>query len=454
MKNLETYIITAAQGQARPNYTFLEGLEHLSDKYNAKLKVIPIAGKNVNETEMHEALEPYIQTKVFERLNSNIQIRDIVVPSQNKDPTTGKRDLVGKYNSSIIFGHSKQRYQAVPTFNAGLPRYLYTTGAVTEPNYKRTNHRGDTAHREHQLGALVVDVHDNKIYNIRNIRAMKNGKFVDMGIEYNGVIERPMEVDSLIVGDTHWTSHDKKSHEAMYEMIDYFNPKNVFLHDFFDGSSINHHEEKNTLIRARKMRDGLLSLKDELKSGSDELFRMSNKYKKTNFHLVASNHHRFLQDYVEDPRKWGLRDLENAEIGSYLFNAAITNNDFNIDDVQSLLKFGYERYNNFGKNLKFLKYDDSIRHYGFQLASHGDKGANGARGGTARARSVTGGGKSITGHSHTMEMYGDTYIVGTSSLLDQGYTRGYGNANIGANAILYKNGMVQMLPIIEGRWKK
>lgn len=451
--NLETYIITAAQGEAKPNTNFLTGLEHLADKYSAKLKVIPIAGKNVNEVEMDEALKPYLQTKVFQRLNSNVQIRDIVVPSQNKDPTTGKRDLVGKYGSSIIFGHSKQRYQAVPTFNAGLPRYLYTTGAVTEPRYRRTNHRGDTAFREHQLGALIVEVRDKQLYNVRNIRAMKNGKFVDMGVEYDGIKEKKMEVDSIVIGDTHWTSHDKRSHEVMYEMIDYFNPKNVFLHDFFDGSSINHHEDKSTLLRARKMRNGQLNLQDELASGSGELCKMGLKYPKTAFNLVASNHHRFLRDYIEDPTKWGIRDLQNAEIGSYLFNQAVTNDEDNIDDIQYLIKTGYEKYNDLSNNVHFLKYDDSIRHHGFQLASHGDKGANGARGGTARARSVTGGGKSITGHSHTMEIYGDTYIVGTSSNLNQSYTSGSANAQIGANAILYKNGMVQMLPIIEGRWK-
>ena len=46
----------------------------------------------------------------------------------------------------------------------------------------------------------------------------------------------------------------------------------------------------------------------------------------------------------------------------------------------------------------------------------------------------------------------DRFIV-TSSLLDQKYTAGYGNATIGGNAILYKNGIVQMLPIIKGKWK-
>jgi len=43
--------------------------------------------------------------------------------------------------------------------------------------------------------------------------------------------------------------------------------------------------------------------------------------------------------------------------------------------------------------------------------------------------------------------------VGTSSQIDQKYNAGYGNSNIAGNAILYKNGTVQMIPIINGRWR-
>lgn len=452
--NLETLIITSAQGNATPNKKFLEGLEYLSDKYDAKLIVLPIAGANIKETEINHLLQPYLFTGKLNRINSNLQIRDICVPPQNKDPTAGKKELVGRYNSSIIYGHSKQRYQAIPTFNSGLPRYLYTTGSVTQPNYKRTNHRGDTAHREHQLGALLVNIHDKRIFSIRNIRAMRNGKFCDMGVEYNGGKEKKAKVDSIVVGDTHYGVHDKRSHEIMYEMIKEFNPKSVFLHDFFDGGSINHHEEKSNLLRARKAMQGGLNLKDELQMGAKELKKLGSKFPRTTFNLVASNHHRFLRDYIENPKLWGIKDIHNADVGSYLFNQAINNTEEDIDDIQFLIKTGYTHYGNIPKNIKFLKYSDSIRKFGFQLASHGDKGANGSRGGTARARSVIGGGKSISGHSHSMEIYGDTFIVGTSAKLNQVYTQGSANAQIGANAILYSNGMVQMLPFIEGVWRE
>lgn len=445
------------KGKAKPNKNFLSGLETLAENTDAELMILPIAGRCAKENILHEELESHnaVRKNSVYRLNKNIQIRDIVVPPQNKDPTTGKRELVGRYGSSIIFPHSKQRYQAVPTFNAGLPRYLYTPGSVTVPNYDTSNHRGDTAEREHALGALMVEVIDSKFYNIRNIRALKNGRFVDMGIGYDGDNSpKDVKTDSIVLGDYHWGSHDIKTIAANNEMIKHFRPDRVFIHDFFDGHSINHHERNNLMSRAREYRSGRLSLEDELRSGSEELVRLGKEFKDTDFYIISSNHNAFLPRYINGG-EWLNRDMWNTEVGTYLFHKSLSLDvpEREIDDAAQLLRDGYSRYNNIPDNIKFTKLTDSIKRHGFQLASHGDKGSSGARAGSAKSRAVTGGGKSITGHTHAMEVYGNTYIVGTSSRLDQKYTAGYGNATIGGNAVLYKNGSIQMLPIIDGRWK-
>lgn len=445
------------KGKAKPNRNFLNGLETLANETGAELMILPIAGRCKRENILHEELEEHnaIRNNSLYRLNKNIQIRDIVVPPQNKDPATGKRELVGKYGSSIIFPHSKQRYQAVPTFSSGLPRYLYTPGAVTVPNYDTSNHRGDTAEREHTLGALMVEILDDQFYNIRNIRAQGNGKFVDLGNMYDGNnMPSGIRTNSLVLGDYHWGNHDEKTVMANNEMIKYFNPKKVFIHDFFDGHSINYHEKNNTMSRVRDFSRGRLSLENELQSGSDELLRLGQTFPNTQFHIVPSNHHSFLPRYINDG-VWMNKDIWNSEISSFLFNKSLglylPENE--IDDASQLLREGYSRYNNLPSNINFPNLADSIKAHGFQLNSHGDKGGSGTRGGGAKTRAVTGGGKSITGHTHSMEIYGNTYIVGTSSLLNQKYTAGYGNAVIGGNAVLYDNGMVQMLPIIEGKWK-
>lgn len=445
------------KGKARPHKEFLSGLETMATETDAELMILPIAGRCARENILHEDLEEseHVKNNSLYRLNKNIQVRDIVVPPQNKDPTTGKRDLIGKYGSSIIFPHAKQRYQAVPTFNSGLPRYLYTPGAVTLPNYDGSNHRGDTAEREHALGALMVEVIDEEHYNIRNIRALKNGKFMDLGVEYSGSGDtRKIDADSIILGDYHWGNHDEKSIAANEEMIRYFKPGKIFVHDFFDGHSINHHERESKMSRAREFKKGRLDLEAEIRSGAQELARLGKEFPKSEIYVVASNHHAFLPRYINGG-DWMNKDIWNSEIGSYLFNESLHLDipEDDVDDAAFLLENGYQKFATMPSNVNFLKLKDSVKRYGFQLASHGDKGSSGARAGAAKARAVTGGGKSITGHSHTMEIYGNTYIVGTSSKLDQKYTSGYGSSTIGGNAILYKNGTTQMLPIIEGKWK-
>ena len=474
----KTYVITAAQAcyyenndgdcmpyggglaKAVPNTNLLRGFETLAKDVGGELIIIPIAGKRTTEDVLHQDLRDRedIFHDSFMRLNRNIQLRDLVVPPQNVDPSTGKKNLVSKYSSSLVFGHSKQRVVPVPVFNSKLPRYIYTTGAVTLPNYNTANSKGDNAERNHVFGGLIVEVIDDVYYNIRNLRALNNGKFVDLGMEYDGQnAPKRVGVDSLVLGDIHWGDHDESAIKANYEMIEKFQPDRIFLHDFFNGHSINHHEADNILRRAREFKKGRLSLEEELRADYKEIQRLAkladSVKKGAEIDIVSSNHHAFLTKYING-LTWA-KEPWNIGIGADLTSRAsgLTIPENQVDDAAYLFEEGLKRFGPLPSNVRFLKVRDDYRRFGYQLAIHGDKGASGARGGNAVARSVTGGGKSITGHSHNMEIFGDTYIVGTSGRLDLPYTAGSSNAQIAANAVLYKNGTVQMIPIIEGRWR-
>ncbi|HOW36675.1 MAG TPA: hypothetical protein PLK34_00275 [Candidatus Pacearchaeota archaeon] len=450
----------AGEGKAIPHENLLESFEKLKEITDGRLVIFPIAGKNCKESILHEDLEDRNDIFLGSQLvfNSNLQYKDIVVPPQNVDPTTGRTSAVSKYGSSIIIAHSKQRYLPVPVFNSQLPRYIYTTGAVTLPNYNLSNSKGDIADRNHVLGGLIVEVLDNKYYHIRNLRADEDGKFVDLGWEFDGSKDpKRIGVEAIVLGDIHWGDHDEQAIKANDEMIQYFQPKVIMLHDFFDGWSINHHEEDNYIRRARELKRGRLSLEDELKEDYSELVRLSLSVPQdVKIKIVASNHHRFLQKYINSDRWKEKGDLWNAEMASYLFNKAIEAGRYlsesNLDDSVLLLQEGMKRFGPIPRNVEFLKAQDNCLIKGYQLAIHGDKGKNGGKGGNAKARSITGGGKSITGHSHAMEIYENTYIVGTSSRRDLPYTFGSSNAQIAANAVLYNNGAVQLIPSIEGNW--
>ncbi len=474
---LKTYVISAAQasfyenskgdilpwgdgrvGKAKPHNKFLDGLENLSDQLDAELVIVPMAGKVIREDIFHPDLETRCDlfTGSRKRLNQNLELRDIVTPPQNVDPTTGKRRLIGQYGASLIFGHAKQRFAPVPVFNSEVPRYLFTTGAVTQPNYSSKNHRGNMAEREHVFGALVVEVIDDVFYNIRNVRALKNGKFTDLGTEFKGTkVSNISKLDTLVLGDLHWGDHDENAVKANYEMIDFFKPERIIIHDGFNGHSVNHHERDNNLRRVREFKRGRMSLDLELEQYHEELSKLS-KFagKKTQIYVVSSNHAAFLPRYIND-LTWANKDIWNADIGAELYAAGLKLglNEKEIDDASFLIEEGLKRHGKIPSNVNFLRLEDNLKRFGYQLASHGHKGGHGARGGGAKSREVTGGGRSITGHSHVMEVKGDTYIVGTSSQLDLPYIAGGGSAWIAANAALYKNGTVQMLPSINGKWK-
>jgi hypothetical protein len=266
---------------------------------------------------------------------------------------------------------------------------------------------------------------------------------------------KPKEIgiDFMVLGDIHKGNEDPKAMEATYEMIKKFNPKKIFIHDLFDGYSINHHEKENILGRIREYKKGRLSLEEELKLNWDEIIKLSKiTGKKTEIYIVSSNHHRFLPRYINDER-W-TKEFWNAEIGSYLFHkgTSLSLPEKEIDDASYLLEEGIKKFGKIPDKIKFLRLKDDIRIHGYQLAIHGDKGINGARGGGAKARGILGGGKSVSAHSHAAEIRNKTYIVGTNSFLDMPYTSGSGSASIAANVICFENGLIQMLPIIEGNW--
>jgi len=445
--------------KARPHENFLKGLETLAAETGAELMIVPVAGKNAREDILHKDLAK--RDDIFEgsvlRLNKNLEVRDIVVPPQNVDPAAGKKEMVSLYNASLIFPHTKQRIAPVAVFNADLPRYLYTPGAVTLPNYNVANHRGDTAERQHVFGALAVEVLDEVYYNITNLRALKNGRFAINGKGYNGdSAPKEMDVDFMVLGDFHWGNEDAISMRATFEQLDRYKPKRVFIHDGIDGHSVNRHEKDSTLKRVREFKKGRLSLEKEFEYAYKKTLELSDFVgKNTEIYFVASNHHEFIPLYINGGR-WMSDDIWNADIASYLYSRAIALDipEKEIDDASYLIEEGIKRFGELPHNVHFLRLKDNLRRYGFQLASHGHKGSGGARGGNAKSRSVTGGGKSVSAHSHTMEVFGDTYIAGTNSILDQPYTFGQGTASIAANAVGYSNGTVQMLPMIEGRWMK
>jgi hypothetical protein len=456
----KTYIATSAQALARINAPLLKNLERLADETGGELKIFELPGMYLPESrarldpevhpEVYPGLEGMTQARKREKLNENVLFSDIVVPPQNKDPSSGQAEYVQGDATSIV-AHTKQRIKTFPYSNKDFPRLFMSTGAVTHPRYNIVNDRGNKAHKDHEYGAIIIEVLDDKRFNARNITALKNGKFVDLGTAYNGSSgkrNRNAILEAMVLGDIHVGDHDPIIMKANYEMIEELNPKRLFLHDLFNGHSINHHEANKLMTRINSFEERRGDLREELNHCYDELKTIAKAMRGREVNVVASNHNEFLDRYLEDFRVHG--DISNAKATIKIANAML--------EGENPLEFGLRTYGGeIPKNVNFLELDQDYKVLGYQLASHGHKGMGGGRG-SMRSRKLSHG-KSITGHTHSPEKFGDTYIVGTSTHRILDYTRGQPSSWLNTNALLWnlggaRSGTVQLVNIIDGVWKK
>jgi len=452
------YVITSAQAiqsekhakryrgdssRGAPNKELIRGLERYCSDRGAEMIILRMPGMDNSEETMHPFFggRSDVYDRFTKKLNEGIELSDMMVPPQNVDPASGRQRFV-QTDCTKVFPHTKQRLKAVPASNANLPKLLMTTGVITHPNYHPSNHRGDAARRDHMYGAVVVEIIDDTFYNARHIRAQQNGKFIDMGLKYDkGRKPAWAGVEALVLGDIHVGDDDPETMKANYEMIDFFKPDRLFLHDFLNGHSVNPHERENLMSRAQNWEKGRLSLEEELSNAYDELCTISRLMGKREVNLVACNHHFFLDRYLESGDF--TKEPWNTKIAMNLGLAMI--------DGEDPVEVGLRMMGDIPSNVNFLKIDTDYKRWGWQLGSHGHKGISGSRG-SIRSRENAHG-KSITGHSHTPEIQRNTFIVGTSTELVLDYNKGDVSSWMAANAVLYKGGLVQMIPIIQGKWK-
>ena len=446
-KNLEKY--GGDWNKGAPHLNLISGLEKYCKINDAELILLTMNGMDATERRLNSYFQKHeLAKQVYSpeqrnfKLNKNCIVSDMIVPPQNVDPATG-RDRHVQGDQTTIYAHPKQRFKSVAAGNGRFPKLLITTGACTYPNYNQTNHRGDLAKREHSYGAVIVEIINDELFNVRHIRSHKNGKFIDMGHVYNGskLEKRKANVEALVLGDIHLGDEDPVTVLANDEMIRYFKPKRLFLHDFLNGHSVNHHERHNLMTRTIAYEQGRLSIEEELRMANREINRLGRIMKKGEVNVIYSNHGFFLDRYLESGTF--VNEPWNAKIAVKLADAML--------DGENPVEKGIKMMGAVPSNVKFLKLRDDYKVWGWQLASHGHKGISGARG-SIRSREV-GHGKSITGHTHAPEVLRKTIIVGTSTKLDLPYTEGSMSRWLPANAVLYEGGLVQLLPIVNGKWK-
>lgn len=446
VKKHKRFVITTAVVGCPVHEGFLDSIRTYCDHKDAMLLVLPAedpaSGGNWN-LDSSLGAESIVFSDIA--LNSNVFLCSIQVGAKQTDPTTGM-DRIGQRNGSFIYASPKQRLKFMPVSNIKYPHAEMTTGAITLPRYLNTDkyvskRTAYIANHDHVMGAIVVEIEDKNKYHFRQIQADANGAFVDLGDFYKGKKISKLYAEGISMGDWHSGETDPTAIKSMKELINLVRPSKLFVHDGFNGLSINHHERDRQIRRAILAKQGLLNLEAEISWLAKDLDMMLSWNHVEEIVVVKSNHDVFLDgwldhgEYVKDPHNYGIGvDLAKA-----------------MKDGHDPLKFGVEMLGLKNKDkVRWLSMDEDYFIARIQCGAHGHRGPKGSRGTLAGMEKSYG--LSVTGHSHGPEILRGAWQNGTMSKLKLSYNQGASDW-VHSSTIIYPNGMRQLINSFEGNWR-
>jgi hypothetical protein len=444
VKNHKRFIITTAVAGAPVHEAFLASIKKYAEINKAMILMFP-ANYALYDMD-HDLVSDSEINIVFKKLhlNSNLHLNPIKIDPKQVDPVVGL-DAIGKTEGTIIIGSPKQRRVPIANSNEKLARIIQATGAVTRPRYIPNDgipkRRDVLAEEHHVMGGVVVEIVDDKLYHFRIVQMKRDGSFNDLFYNYSEDGKKFAGCEAIIQGDYHTTETDPTVDAAVDEMCKIGKPKYRVFHDFFSGVSINHHEIRNKVLRARLAMENKISLSEEMRLNAEVIEKK--RKQKTAKHLVfvKSNHDEFLDRYLAE----GTFDDHNRMISSKLQILAMEGKDPFKDGLETY--FGLKP----GPDLIWLKRDQDFRIAGVESGAHGDLGSNGRRNPGAKGM-YKAYGKVNYGHCHYGEIWHGAMSAGTSSYMRLGYNRGSSSWD-NSQIIQYEDGTRQLINVIKGKWK-
>lgn len=446
----DRFIITTAVSDGKVNTKFLNSIKHYCKVNKTKLLILPIEdpAKRRSKTEFYLSNELKDEQVIMRdtKLNNNLFISSIKISAKQINPLTGLK-RIGQRNGSCIYASPKQFLETVPVSNVKIPAVLMTTGAITESDYdskyyfsKRTAY---IAESDHILGAIIVEIKDNRVFYFRQIQADTNGSFADLGRLYNGKKVSKFAPTAFVPGDWHSTDVDLQVIKNWYEVSKYTGCKKWIIHDLYNGKAVCHHDSKKCSLQARKAIKGQLNMDTEFINIAKGIQDMRLNGIK-NIVIVKSNHDEWLNRWLESGNY--VHDPYNLRTALHLAEAQIKGCD--------PLKYAIETVGRLPKGLrKFIKWLDRDEDYviaKIECGAHGDLGSNGSRGNIRNLENAYG--NCVIGHAHSPAIVRGVWVVGTTTYLKVSYNRGAsGWANSGV--LVYPNGSRQMIFSIYGGWK-
>lgn len=444
----KTYIITTAVADSRPHTGFLAALDTYSNAQDAQIVIMPCESTTnsfENETAVFASIfhDPkYLFVSKDTPLNNNISLCSIQISAKQIRPITGL-SRIGNREGSFVFASTKQFLEFVPSGNKRGTNYsIMTTGACTLPQYysntfvsKRLSY---IAEKDHTIGAIVVEIENDNIFHFRQVQADSDGSFIDLGIQYNPDGTTEAVETNIVLGDIHGINVDGEALNALTDLVRGMNVNRVFLHDVFDGYSVNHHVT-TIAEKALRFRSDQSSLVYELVRTSEIIQTIDESMRPNEVVIVKSNHDEFLTRYLQEGRY--ISDPANHHISLLVATALF--------DGVDVLKHGFDVVGSPApSHWNFLDRSSSYKIGGVECGSHGDLGLNGSKPSLVTLEKVYG--NCVIGHAHSAAIHRGVFRVGTMSKLDLGYNRGP-TSWTHTSCLVYENGQRQLINVINGK---
>lgn len=410
---------------------FISALVLYCQKNEGQLFLVPIRGIKNETVFSKDVMSKYGKYFCTEsKFNENLRLVNTGVTANNKNPLRSLKELGHKEYSTIV-ASTKQCMEMIPSINKGKTHLIYLTGTCSKVIYNK-NITGTINSNNNKVGALVVEIQDNKTFYIRNLEWI-NGYFVDLNKAYYHDKIKDIQAEAIVAGDLHLSNdEDPKALDLLKNEIKFLKAKRLIIHDFCSHNTINHHEQDNW-IKMAKLTSKFHSLQDEHKYTANIFNNFAKDLKNTEFIVVKSNHDRWLNKYLGN-RNWWIKDNCNAFYAHTLCGYALQG----LDPFEATMR----TFLNPNIKIKFLQNGETYKIANTELSLHGDIGNNG---GPATLRSIElSAGKCIIGHSHQPRLGFYGAQVGTNTKMDLGYNSG-GSSWHNGNVSLYKDSHKQLL---------
>ena len=463
---VKRYLLTCAQNNTVLHPDVWTNLLALKDYYGAELFIgrilydrrvdrrnqktwaaDPHAELHSDEIAYTPEIEPYVLDSPTELAPGLRWCGELNVHATANLPLSGLEGY-GK-DGSIIVPHPRIAMESFPRMGKREePRFGYTTGAVTAINYIPRK-AGQKAAFAHCYGALIVEVNSDGEWWVRQVQADQDGVLCDLNITVvNGIVtELPGEnVEAIVWGDLHLEVGDDKVIECNWDcVVPTLKPRHQVFHDVLDFRARNHHERDNPMASYMKWLTSRDSVEEECHDLAAWLAFVAGSPGAGKVHVVDSNHDRALTRWLDEANfrddpvnaefflKWNLYRYQTLGAGGCLLDAVLNDVvEHKLDDL----------------GVEFLGSDESLVLLDVEHGLHGDRGVDGRRGNAnAYAKMES---KVTVGHTHSARIYAGVYVVGTTSKLRLGYTKGPSTWSH-TFCLLYSNGQRTLVTVRDGR---